>query len=995
MRRRITRALLSARTGRTRLLVRLAVVSTAAAALATVPAGLAAAGSPHHYAPHNGFSAHGLVRPRSAAHPWLKAGPRLSARPSFLTSLAASVHQTFVVDTSGDPTTGTSCAAGHPAGTCSLRAAVAAVDADTGHTDQITIPSGMTVTLSQGSPLDLTNSMVIAGTGAKVDGGGSEVFDQFSSPAVQIIGLEVTNGITTGDGGGMYCSNGTLDLQGVTFDHNVAADGGGLYTASSCQLWIDSSVFKANTAIGGGGTYPAAYGDGGGLYTYGSAYITGSTFGDPSCTSSSSECPNANRAEEGAGLYNYDGNLTITNSSFNGNASPSTYGYGVGIYNDEVMDLSGSTVDYNYAPYGADGVGMDLQYVTSITGSEISHNTAAGDNTTYGGGLYDDGDTTTLSSVTLAGNTVAPTAGKSVYGGALLSYAYNFTFTGGTISNQTNGVDGQSDYIQGGAMYLDGSHATVRGVSIANTSNDSLPNEYPEGGAIYVNEYTTLQKVSIDTTTNKGYYVYGGAIYNDDYSTFDSLTVKNTSNHATYSGGGYIAGGAIYNDGENFAVNNSSFAGTTNLADTGSSTPSSSSSEIQGGFIYNDYESTMDHVSVTNTTSHAVGGNGYIDGGGIYNDESLNLRDTQLIGTSVQADSYVEGGLVYNDDRWNATNVTIGGTSRNPDGSTTPSKVDVLGGPNAGTPYADGSIFYNDSQASVVNTTLDDTTTSVPSGGDHNWGIENADLLQLTNSTIANDSLSGPSNATWLLYGYGGSQAGLLNTILSSTTPAINCSAGVSAKILSSGHNLDSGSSCGFTNPGDLQNTAPMVKGLANNGGAVLTGALAAGSPAIDAGTNSGCPPTDARGVTRPQGKACDIGAYESKKATLALSVKAPAHVHAGASFKYVLKLTNKGPDSSTGTTLVDHLPAGATLKSVTTSRGSCRRSGSPAKITCALGTLNRGSGATVTIKVSVRHKGKKTSRATASNKEGSHVSVHATTRVVASGSRTSPTFTQ
>jgi len=35
------------------------------------------------------------------------------------------------------------------------------------------------------------------------------------------------------------------------------------------------------------------------------------------------------------------------------------------------------------------------------------------------------------------------------------------------------------------------------------------------------------------------------------------------------------------------------------------------------------------------------------------------------------------------------------------------------------------------------------------------------------------------------------------------------------------------------------------------------------GSPAINAGTNSGCPATDQRGYVHPAGAACDLGAYE------------------------------------------------------------------------------------------------------------------------------------
>jgi hypothetical protein len=51
--------------------------------------------------------------------------------------------------------------------------------------------------------------------------------------------------------------------------------------------------------------------------------------------------------------------------------------------------------------------------------------------------------------------------------------------------------------------------------------------------------------------------------------------------------------------------------------------------------------------------------------------------------------------------------------------------------------------------------------------------------------------------------------------------------------------------------------------------------ALLPGSPAIDAGDDSVCPPTDQRGVARPQGLACDIGAFElAPKLTLSRSAE-------------------------------------------------------------------------------------------------------------------------
>lgn len=55
---------------------------------------------------------------------------------------------------------------------------------------------------------------------------------------------------------------------------------------------------------------------------------------------------------------------------------------------------------------------------------------------------------------------------------------------------------------------------------------------------------------------------------------------------------------------------------------------------------------------------------------------------------------------------------------------------------------------------------------------------------------------------------------------------------------------------------------------LANNGGPTPTHILIDGSPAVDASpANGDCQPTDQRGITRPQGTACDIGAVEGSVA--------------------------------------------------------------------------------------------------------------------------------
>jgi cysteine-rich repeat protein len=55
----------------------------------------------------------------------------------------------------------------------------------------------------------------------------------------------------------------------------------------------------------------------------------------------------------------------------------------------------------------------------------------------------------------------------------------------------------------------------------------------------------------------------------------------------------------------------------------------------------------------------------------------------------------------------------------------------------------------------------------------------------------------------------------------------------------------------------------PLLDSLQDNGGSLPTQALFEDSPAVNAGDNASCAATDERGVSRPQGPACDIGAYE------------------------------------------------------------------------------------------------------------------------------------
>ena len=104
-----------------------------------------------------------------------------------------------------------------------------------------------------------------------------------------------------------------------------------------------------------------------------------------------------------------------------------------------------------------------------------------------------------------------------------------------------------------------------------------------------------------------------------------------------------------------------------------------------------------------------------------------------------------------------------------------------------------------------------------------------------------------------------------------------NCYEQNAGAISSLNFNVASGSTtqCNFTASGDLSTTGPLGLGaLSNNGGPTQTIPIDASSPALNRVTVS-CPPpaSDQRGVTRPQGPACDSGAFELEYRTLTVAL--------------------------------------------------------------------------------------------------------------------------
>jgi hypothetical protein len=151
--------------------------------------------------------------------------------------------------------------------------------------------------------------------------------------------------------------------------------------------------------------------------------------------------------------------------------------------------------------------------------------------------------------------------------------------------------------------------------------------------------------------------------------------------------------------------------------------------------------------------------------------------------------------------------------------------------------------------------------------------IDGASTLTMTNSTVSGNTYGiavGDATLSFCTFanneveGINGGDVTIGNSILSAPSGGQNCNP-TGVTLTSLGHNISSDDSCAaaFTQPGDRNNTDPMIGPLAENGGPTLTHALLPGSPAIDAAASAGAPATDQRGVARPQGAAPDIGAFE------------------------------------------------------------------------------------------------------------------------------------
>ena len=239
------------------------------------------------------------------------------------------------------------------------------------------------------------------------------------------------------------------------------------------------------------------------------------------------------------------------------------------------------------------------------------------------------------------------------------------------------------------------------------------------------------------------------------------------------------------------------------------------------------------------------------DGGGMINHGTITGDFVTLSG-NMSGDN---GGAYWGDGRMTLFYSTLSGNTAQDEGGAIVSfggvvrlEYSAVTGNRALSLRGGGLVNFGESQLTLTNVTVSGNDAATQGGG-----ILNNGDLRITFVTLANNTASAGGGL------HNGGMVGVAAVIASDNTPD-SCAGDGDISTAGPVPGVNDDGSCAF--PGDLLIGDPQLLPLADNGGPTQTRALAPSSSAVDAYPD--CPHiTDQRGVQRPQGPACDIGAFE------------------------------------------------------------------------------------------------------------------------------------
>ncbi len=408
-----------------------------------------------------------------------------------------------------------------------------------------------------------------------------------------------------------------------------------------------------------------------------------------------------------------------------------------------------------------------------------------------------------------------------------LSGGFGSTGPGGAIQNYGTLL------VQNSTLKLNGTDSVFAGGALANETTGTMTieesvienNSAADGGAIYSRGLAlTIQNSTIrnNFVRQAGGGFYGGGAILQEINADAVLTILNSTIQNNLSNPVGSVGGGIALLAGRLLVQDSTLAD--NVGYGG------------GGAIYTAAGVTVElqNSRLLNNRTMLEGGNNNFLGGAIYNGGALTVDDSTLSGNMA-----TDGGAIFSGGEGSSfilRRSTVSGNSANGGGG--------------------GLLLFPGSHV-IENSTISGNTATI--GGGIRSGIT-ADLgtVLLYNVTLQNNSAS--NDGAHLYIDDGSQPITVQNTILGLTLNGAACYPGVA--LVSAGYNLARDESCGLTGALDQQNRDPLLEPLADNGGATQTHLPQPGSPAIDTAL-ANCLTTDQRGIGRPSGAACDIGAVE------------------------------------------------------------------------------------------------------------------------------------
>jgi len=488
---------------------------------------------------------------------------------------------------------------------------------------------------------------------------------------------------------------------------------------------------------------------------------------------------------------------------------------------------------------------------------------------------------TVVSQCTLTGT------GSSIEGGGIYSYFSAVTLVDSTVKlNVANGK--RSD---GGGIYNgNGPVSLYDSLVYSNTAG--------QGGGVYI-DHTHLLLDNSDILSNTaegddggGYngYEAGLVMRNDSLVAYNVLTDTNSD-----GGGLFLYSGGVIAD----------------------STISHNSSASNGGGIYSDNGGVwMDNSQVEDNQSAGDGGGMYLYTGGVIEDSTFEgnrsgsyggglfaylqalIRDTRFYSNTAEYGgglSNDEGGVaIFNSDfRWNTATSEGGGIYVDDIGmllvqsTVSDNSADDSGGGiyaydqlliyestiSHNTAITSGGGIYNDVLVALVNSTLSENSAGTGGGVYNNSGK----TFYAAYSTIAANTATGNGGGVYNLGVHVLESSILAGNSANGSTSDATADCDAASPFTFSGYSLfGDGTGCAATGLSDITVTpanifTTVLGPLADNGGPLTasgdpawTHALLVSSPAINGGYSLFCPLTDQRGVARPVGLWCDIGAVES-----------------------------------------------------------------------------------------------------------------------------------